>query len=293
MPDFLKVWARSPRWFVITAAAGVTLALGVVDAITGYEVTLAIFYVIPVLAAAWAAGRRWGSAVAFLAAATMAAADLWGRHPYSHPLVAAWDALVRFGFFFLIAWAFGAARNSWARERTAARRDALTGVANRKGFYEAARLELARSRRYNHPLSVVLFDADGFKAANDRWGHAAGDRLLRLAAATLTRNVRGHDVVARLGGDEFAVLMPEAPGDAAAEMAVRLQAALRRVMARRRWPVTFSVGVAGFAVAPAAVDELLRRADELLYHAQGAGKDRLAFASATGELFVGGPGEGA
>jgi diguanylate cyclase (GGDEF)-like protein len=105
--------------------------------------------------------------------------------------------------------------------------------------------------------------------------------------------VRGHDVVARLGGDEFAVLMPEAPGDAAAEMAVRLQAALRRVMARRRWPVTFSVGVAGFAVAPAAVDELLRRADELLYHAQGAGKDRLAFASATGELFVGGPGEGA
>ncbi len=104
--------------------------------------------------------------------------------------------------------------------------DELTGLANRRGWYRQLDLALARARRTHEPLSVVLLDLDGFKAVNDRRGHAAGDRLLRTVSGGWLAAVRLSDVLGRVGGDEFAVLLEGADAFAAEEIVARLEAAL-------------------------------------------------------------------
>ena len=96
-----------------------------------------------------------------------------------------------------------------------ARTDDLTGLANRRHFFELSEAEIQRARRYAHPFSLAYIDFDHFKEVNDSRGHAEGDRLLRAATHTILDNIRSTDVMARTGGDEFAVLMPETGPEAA------------------------------------------------------------------------------
>ncbi len=120
-----------------------------------------------------------------------------------------------------------------------ATRDALTGVANRRGWTDVLDREEARCRRYGHPAAVIVLDLDGLKTTNDGHGHAAGDRLLRSAADTLRAHARAGDVVARLGGDEFGVLAVQSGADGAHVEVDRLTAALDAA------GVSASAGVAG------------------------------------------------
>jgi diguanylate cyclase (GGDEF)-like protein/PAS domain S-box-containing protein len=157
--------------------------------------------------------------------------------------------------------------------------DHLTGIANRRAFYEAAEIELTRWRRHPRPLSLVLLDADHFKAVNDQFGHAAGDAVLRDLAATLTASFRDVDVVARVGGEEFAVLLPSTAADAALAVANR---ALAAISARHvefddvRIAYSVSGGVAAMDESVTGLDALMKRADEALYVAKKAGRNRIA-----------------
>jgi predicted signal transduction protein with EAL and GGDEF domain len=101
------------------------------------------------------------------------------------------------------------------------RRDSLTGAANRRYFLERAEEEFTRARRYDKPLSMILFDIDNFKQINDCLGHAAGDRVLRDLSTAISGELRGMDLLGRLGGDEFAVLVPETGLKGAHEVAER------------------------------------------------------------------------
>jgi len=104
--------------------------------------------------------------------------------------------------------------------------DELTGLVNRRGWYSRLGEALTRAARFEQPVSVVLLDLDGFKAVNDRRGHAAGDRLLRTVSAAWSGVLRANDVLGRVGGDEFAVLLEGADSEAAEEVVARLEAAL-------------------------------------------------------------------
>jgi diguanylate cyclase (GGDEF)-like protein len=159
-------------------------------------------------------------------------------------------------------------------EQQAARTDPLTSLSNRRAFVEAAWLELERGRRHSRPLSLLYIDCDDFKLVNDRLGHVAGDAVLSAVGATLRQAVRGLDTVARLGGDEFGVLLPEVDRAGAVALADRLRVQLREALAGRGDAVTFSIGVATFLRPPASVDEMILRADELMYQAKRSGKDR-------------------
>jgi len=142
--------------------------------------------------------------------------------------------------------------------RRATLEDPLTGLANRRSFDERLEEEIQRSRRSGATLSVVMADLDGFKAINDRGGHAAGDQLLRDLAAGWRREVRGSgDVIARLGGDEFGVLGPGSDALGLRRLAKRLGAALPE-------GVTGSFGVASWNRTESG-SELLRRADTAMY----------------------------
>jgi diguanylate cyclase (GGDEF)-like protein len=151
--------------------------------------------------------------------------------------------------------------------------DQLTGLMNRRAMQAALARETARARRHGAAASIVLCDVDHFKAINDRHGHAAGDQVLRRVAQALAGAVRASDVCARWGGEEFIVLLPQTPL-AGARCAAET---VRRAIARRAQvpPVaTVSAGVAEIGLDETA-ESALRRADEYLYRAKAAGRDRV------------------
>lgn len=156
--------------------------------------------------------------------------------------------------------------------------DYLTGIANRRTFFEAAELELERWRRFPRPLSVVAVDADFFKQINDTWGHPAGDEVLRNLAQTLSATVREIDVVARLGGEEFAALLPSTDLEGAFKLAERFRIAVesQRVMVgSQEIRYTVSVGVASMDSQVSGMDQLLKLADSALYAAKKAGRNQV------------------
>jgi diguanylate cyclase (GGDEF)-like protein/PAS domain S-box-containing protein len=153
-----------------------------------------------------------------------------------------------------------------ARLESAARTDALTGLANRRSWDDALPRALAHAARHPEPLCVALLDLDHFKHYNDTHGHPAGDRLLKEAAAAWQQLLRDDDLLARYGGEEFAVLLPDCPPDHAQQVLERLRRATPKGQ-------TCSVGLA-HAQPGEAPHALLARVDAALYAAKGAGRDR-------------------
>jgi diguanylate cyclase (GGDEF)-like protein/PAS domain S-box-containing protein len=156
--------------------------------------------------------------------------------------------------------------------------DHLTGLANRRAFFEAAAAELDRAARSGRPLSVALVDADRFKQINDGHGHAAGDAALRQLARNLEAGFRPSDTVARIGGEEFAVLLLGSDAEAAEAAAARLcQAVAARpvVVDGQSIALTVSVGVATLGDGAQDLDSLLQRADAALYQAKSDGRNRV------------------
>ncbi|MGY0193680.1 diguanylate cyclase [Leptothrix sp. BB-4] len=167
-------------------------------------------------------------------------------------------------------------RESMEAHRRESACDHLTGIANRRTFFDAAELELMRWRRMPRPLSLVMFDADHFKRINDRHGHAAGDAVLCSLAGLLTRTFRQVDVVARIGGEEFAVLLPSTALGAALGVAERLRKAVTEAHVTfegRRLHYTVSAGVSTMDESVQDIGDLLKRADKALYAAKAAGRN--------------------
>ncbi len=166
-----------------------------------------------------------------------------------------------------------------------ARRDPLTGLDNRRGFFEQALPLYSTAARRSRPFSVVMLDLDHFKEINDAHGHATGDRALVEIGDRLRRASRLGDVTARWGGEEFVMLLPETSDAEARAMADRIRTALARQPIVADGGQTLAV-TASFGVATRqegqSLDELLRAADEALYAAKGAGRDRVV--SAQGAL---------
>ena len=169
-----------------------------------------------------------------------------------------------------------------AKDRTvhiykiAAATDPLTGLLNRRGFFEAAGVLMARNRSSMAPVSVLAFDLDHFKSINDRCGHAVGDAVLALFAKVARETLRATDVVGRLGGEEFVAVIPGTRAEAgiAAERVRSAFAAASIVRNGQRIAATVSIGVACGSPA-AAVDLLITHADEALYRAKTNGRNRV------------------
>ena len=166
---------------------------------------------------------------------------------------------------------------SSARLKEFSFKDEVTGLYNRRFYSIRLEEEVSRCRRFNHPVSVVLLDLDGFKAVNDELGHAAGDETLRGMAEILLKHSRGINVICRYGGDEFAVLLVETSKAGAWLYADRIRDIVPTYRFSHGRRITASFGIASLPedVAPAP-DELIRAADEALYAAKRAGKNRVS-----------------
>lgn len=245
--------------------------VGYLDIITGFEFSVSVFYLLPVTLLSWYAGRRSGVTGAFLAAAVWLLADTLSGATYRSAIAPYWNASVRLGFFLFAGLTSSALLAALRREQGLARTDPLTGAANRRQFLEAAEMELRRAARYGRPFSVAYLDLDRFKEMNDRHGHEAGDRLLCDVALALKAAVRSTDLVARMGGDEFAILMPETGAEVAEAVADKLRKAVALLGVAGEEGITLSMGLATWVVPAVSVDELLSRADALMYEAKQAG----------------------
>ena len=169
-------------------------------------------------------------------------------------------------------------REASEAQRRATSCDHLTGIANRRTFFEAAELEIDRRKRSPRPLSLIVFDVDHFKRVNDTHGHPAGDAVLRKLAAVLVATFRQVDVVARLGGEEFGVLLPSTGLDDAARVAERFRMAMAAQPVEVDGvliPCTVSGGVATMEDGAGGLDLLMKRADKALYTAKSDGRNRI------------------
>ncbi|WP_162141259.1 GGDEF domain-containing response regulator [Paucidesulfovibrio longus] len=164
------------------------------------------------------------------------------------------------------------------RLRESAIRDLLTGAYNRRHLLERGGEEFSQHQRGNQRLSLIMLDADHFKAVNDNYGHETGDEVLRRISDTVRKALRQSDLFARIGGEEFVVLAPGTDGRGAQELAERIREAiedLRIPLNKGELRVTASLGVAEAASSDRSVEDLLRRADLALYEAKQQGRNRV------------------
>jgi diguanylate cyclase (GGDEF)-like protein len=183
------------------------------------------------------------------------------------------------------------ARELMARLERLAATDELTGVDNRRRFFEHAQREMELARRRDASLSFAMLDLDRFKAVNDAYGHDAGDAALVAVCAACRSALRSTDLLCRYGGEEFLIIFPEASPAEAAEIVERVRArieALRVVAPSASFGVTASFGVAGSTGAPREdLEVYLRRCDEGLYRAKAEGRNRVALCAETGSCEAG------
>ena len=252
-------------------AVAITVLVAVGDYLSGPYLAFATIYLVPVAIAGWFAGRRAALIIAGLASALgvlTTAADLGAISP----AVNLANGALRFVLYGFVGVVLAVARQALRTVAELATTDPLTGLANRRQFEELALRELARARREGHPVAVVYIDVDELKARNEALGHSAGDALLGSFADVARASLRTTDVLARLGGDEFAALLPGSDGPTAETTIERVREALR---AEADPPITFSAGVvAGRVTNGASVHQLLQAADEAMFVAKAAGKDR-------------------
>lgn len=165
--------------------------------------------------------------------------------------------------------------------------DDLTRVFNRRHFHDRLEEEIERARRYDHPLSLLMVDIDHFKEINDRYGHMTGDEVLRTIGGILKGNIRTADIAARFGGEEFVVLLPETTKESARVTAEKLRAAIEHhpfnSSDQTLIHVTASFGVSFIKktgkIKASAADQIIKMADEAMYQAKQAGRNRVLVCS--------------
>jgi diguanylate cyclase (GGDEF)-like protein len=267
--------AKRSGFFLAASGAVVVILIGIADQFSGTEISFSIFYLLPVMLVTWYAGRTTGILIAVFGAVTWLVADLAAGHRYSHPAIPYWNMTVRLGFFLIVLFTLSRLKAAFKREKALSSVDSLTGAANSRVFRELSASEIDRSRRYGRPFTAAYIDLDDFKEVNDRFGHSAGDDLLRSVTEILRTNMRSTDIVARLGGDEFAVLFPETGAESAGTALEKIRILVSDSLREKGWPVTLSIGAVTFLSPPVSVDSMIRQVDELMYSAKHAGKNRI------------------
>jgi len=277
MQEELARWLRKlSKGSVIILGFILVSCVGVIDYITGYELGFSIFYLAPILLVTWFSGRWPGILIALLSAVVWLAVDMSTEQHHIHPLIPFWNAGIRFGFFLIIGFLLSMLRIKMVQEQHMATTDHLTGVANRRLFFSLLQTEIQRSRRYNHPFTLVYMDIDDFKSINDHHGHAVGDTILRDVSQVTKNSLRTVDTIARLAGDEFTILLPETDMEATRTVITKIQTSLQSIQEQYDCTVTMSIGAVSFKDAPETVDDAIKIADDLMYTAKIRGKNRVA-----------------
>ena len=271
--------SRQSAMRITTIGLCINALAGLVDFTIGSDVSLALFYLIPIAFVAWYADTKASFLLAISSSLIWYGANTLDGALDRHLLINITDLGSKLAFYTIFAVLVARQRGLLNRERTLSRTDFLTGALNRRAFFEIASLELERTKRHTRPFTLTYFDLDNFKVINDRHGHATGDKVLQRIVNTARTHLRVTDTIARLGGDEFVLLLPEADQAAAQAVVEKICAIAQDDMNAQSWPITLSVGVLTCEQPPASVDALLRAADQLMYRVKQQGKNAILYAA--------------
>jgi diguanylate cyclase (GGDEF)-like protein len=267
---------RTPLFWIITGIAAIGL-LGIVDYVTGNEITFSLFYLAPIVLVTWFVDQKAGLLMSILGALTLLVAELAAVPIYSRPIVYIWNTLFRTVFYVIVTYLIAELQKARREEQMAARTDFVSGAANARYFNELLQMEINRIRRYPHPITMVYMDIDNFKTVNDLFGHPIGDELLRSIASELKSQLRKTDIIARVGGDEFALLLPSTREQEAQVVVSKVHVHLTQTMRQKNWPVTFSMGVVTCVAPPYSPEQLISMADKLMYRVKNSTKNGFYF----------------
>jgi diguanylate cyclase (GGDEF)-like protein len=246
------------------------------DYVSSYELNISMLYLIPIALNSWF-GERWqGLGIVGIAVLSTIIDDLISLHIYESLLVPIWNLAFRCFTFLLVSWLMIQLHKGLQNEQRLARTDPLTGAANSRAFYESLESEIERSRRYQHPISLVYLDVDNFKQVNDSFGHQAGDDLLCLIVEIIKAHIRPIDYLARLGGDEFAILLVETENSGALITVKRLKDAIINALPEKLGFVSVSYGIITCQTTDTCADDMIQRADDLMYQAKAKLKGSIA-----------------
>ena len=273
----VKYFSSKSIYFVICFSFVSLLIVSMLDYVTGYETTLILFYLVPVISASLLLNKNWAIAFSILGTLLVVIVELLSQNIYSSVFIAFWNGLAVFGVFLTVSGILIVLRNSLLKEQKLARLDMVTGISNSRHFYELASIEMSRARRYKRAFTVVYVDVDNFKKVNDDMGHDKGDDLLRLIAATIKKNIRVNDIVSRVGGDEFILLFPETDKGKAKSTIETVFKKLKIVMFNKKWKVTFSAGVITCLTAHCDIQKIIKAADAQMYYAKKHGKNKIKY----------------
>jgi diguanylate cyclase (GGDEF)-like protein len=262
-------------WF--SASLFLVCVFGVLDQLESHYLSLLIFYLIPIAVATWYAGQRAGFVILAISIFSWVSDDIVSSHSYLRPVVPYWDIATKAIFCLVFIRLLYVLKVSLTREKDYARIDYLTGIANRRHFFELSEKEISRGNRYNRPTTLAYLDVDNFKAINDTFSHRSGDKLLQVVAETIQGSIRITDIVARVGGDEFTVLFPETGAIASKIVMERVRRNIREAMDKYKWPVTLSIGVITCSKKSCSFDALMSLSDSVMYAAKKDGKNAIRY----------------
>ena len=267
------VFILAKRILTIVFSFLLVLLIAFIDSITDIELSFSIFYLFPILLATWILGRNFGFIIALISALAWFTTEAAAKQFNISLFVLIWNTAVRFGYFMIVLGFLARLKKDLLLEKNLSRTDYLTGVANSKSFYEKVAIEKNRCQRNKTPLTIAYLDCDYFKVVNDVFGHKKGDIVLQLIASSIQNNIRMTDLVARIAGDEFMILLSETGKETAQMVIHRTQNQLLDIMKQNKLPVTFSIGVATFINSSDSIDEMVAKADNLMYSAKDGGRN--------------------
>lgn len=259
-------------WLVGLASFALIVLVGLIDHVTGYEISFSIFFLIPILVAVWYGDQNIGYVACIASASAWMVVEKVSALPYSQSWILYWNTGVRLTFFLVVAYLAGNLRANLERHRQLARTDSLTGLLNRSGFIERAATLVSASARHGNATTIAFVDLDNFKEINDTRGHEQGDTVLAFVATQLSRTMRGSDVVARFGGDEFAILLPNTNESGAQAFLEKLHARVLSTIRDGGWPeLGLSIGAIVLDRGNVNLAEALHIADILMYRVKNSG----------------------
>ena len=267
---------RSPIFFLISGLF-LVVVLAIIDKIIGSEISLSIFYLIPVIFVTRFSDRWVGIFVSGASAIAWLAADLTAGRIYSHWVFPYWNAIMGFGFFLVNVYILSRLKDALETEKMLSRIDSLTGIANGRYFKELVNSEISRSNANNLSFTIAYMDLDDIKTVNDRFGHNEGDIVLSTVASIVQNNVRAKDHVGRLGGDEFGILFPEMGVEESKKIIPKIHKSLLDTILENKWGISISMGVGTFKGPNLNVEEILRRTESLMYSIKDAGKNGIKY----------------
>ena len=276
---YLDKVSRKFQVFLFIFSVIAVFLVGYWDYKMNYEFYVSFFYIFPVILVMWLYGLISACIISFVAGMMELLNNLViSSRPFPKYSMIIWDFLILLATFGMVIYFLAIIKKLLEKEKNSARIDPLTGLPNRRFFYEKADIELNRARRFHYPVSLAYIDLDNFKFVNDNMGHETGDKLLTAVSQRMKSTVRDYDIPARLGGDEFVILFPEINEMQIKAAIDKVREKITEIIIENQWPVTLSIGVITIKdIETVSLEEMIKRADHLMYSVKKNGKNSIVF----------------